>query len=1733
MAEQDIPTYQVSETCTRNPVHLPENSLPVLLSKLRESEGPLSRHKSYDETKRENACRPEQNDRMNTNSEPSPTKEQLQQRTLGKNHNRPDPKEPVLDISTQSNRNADHDQNRLEEPRCVGNEAITTQDLPKVHVSETCTKHPIHLPEQSVPAMLSRIMVSEGLLLQQSSEVESKRKDVLRPEQKDEKYVDPQPSISEEATQQRIQLVHPNRPEPNAAVVDNTQSNRHAHDPVAQKEVQPMKINLKKDQGMNTDDQSILANNESAHHVTTKKVSCALSGTIDDLRQPASDIRTQEPHAKQQMHFKINVHEEPILVKVAYPSNDDPVKWHLFTTDSSNDSTLLQSSKDSVVMVTPALDKSTQCQPTDMAEGHSDDNLDLLVPRGIEDRSTSPEELPNSMHSFKPITPSPRLIIAAGQMEPTSTQVEDLNRDSMKDTVDSDWNGQKHEYPSSKINPSTVLPVETEETVPKANLYKEAQSDPTVTTASLQVPPLHAVDGVSPVLSSRSTDDELAQIFAGARERAPMKHMFTNTSPEIPAAQRSIANASTSTDDSINDISNEPVQDVEEIPTTVRAQTSPFEILTEQRSVLDASTATDDSLKLISNNSEQDIDRAYEQTFPSEEPATNASVQTSPYKELGGFKDSERSYQSSATESVVLTQPDVPSSAVDSDVADVVVHGDGKDVQQPTHEQCLSENRSVGTSPIVQLDLPQAEHFSSLNIKTSTPSITSFNEQESQANLSSQSNNQECQTELSPSGLSSPSSTEDSDSGPWRKASEVLDELSENMDTEELELFAVLMHKRRLSEQTVDRVKGLAAKLWKRNQSDEQALLNPDVGSIERPSSNPPSASNAAEELSSPYGNSPDVICSELSSPRILQLEDTEKYPDKNKYALTLSPLALSETGTREFDFGVNEVDFPAKYNQPLRNYEEEIDTAKDLQTLSPADDEFLTLPGQKGSMSPPMVPALEQIPSPRSGLPFDRKPAPPTKTQSEGPIAIADSPATYSKIPLSHVMDTSSRNDWHSMPLQSTWDEPLNRNNNNSSTDYSEDDIGSEEIAADNLTDDPDSIRSRHTPRATLSKFSDVSFDSELDFPVGANDQEDGSRLDKKDVKNQSVHASTHSLDSVLFADSTEPELLALQGDTDDSNANSSSLPVDFNHSTGFVGEDQGELKDDPKEMEDQMNEAESFRIHVPQISPSKLEWLLAESEIEPEINYLPLSKHPEKDKIPLPGFKHQSTESPFVIAKQPSDVLMQKPEGKVHPQVAEVEAYPVKFAMDNEQKETVPSSSLTGPSARSRHAPGYINQIPASSGQDPGVALPPAGNRHGYLERTGSSLGESSGIYSLASEIPHLHQVKTPSGSMDSLINAASTDEERDMRQLQSEYERLLQRRNSSRLESVDVSRSMDVQQSNILKDSGDDNKNAQPRSNGILNGYSSGDSASSSEIDSFVCGHYSQSMDRRDISIELLEAQVMHGIGETDALLRFLDDDLPLEHWTNRKSQTKPKHGQAEHGQASANKKEITHNQNNTSYKSTVYQSRRSPSSSLRKSPSGPQSSRSSPSSVAPPPLQRVVTPLLRTSPREQSPSPKGHFKPSEHLKFLKRVRENVVKATANPTSPTPSTPSPRPQLYSVYPSETPLENHRSSSTFSPEKNDMELFLNELREARRISQSEISKAEKELHPSRRRYSNGDDSVFADAMSGNHACGGDARRHHTASAAEEDGDCSVKQRPQRSDEVSHASPSIDSLMK
>ena len=47
-------------------------------------------------------------------------------------------------------------------------------------------------------------------------------------------------------------------------------------------------------------------------------------------------------------------------------------------------------------------------------------------------------------------------------------------------------------------------------------------------------------------------------------------------------------------------------------------------------------------------------------------------------------------------------------------------------------------------------------------------------------------------------------------------------------------------------------------------------------------------------------------------------------------------------------------------------------------------------------------------------------------------------------------------------------------------------------------------------------------------------------------------------------------------------------------------------------------------------------------------------------------------------------------------------------------------------------------------------------------------------------------------------------------------------------------------------------------------------------------FVCSKIGNTMDRRDVSVELMEAQMMHGMGETDAFLKFIESDLPVEDW-----------------------------------------------------------------------------------------------------------------------------------------------------------------------------------------------------------------------------------------------------------
>ena len=273
-------------------------------------------------------------------------------------------------------------------------------------------------------------------------------------------------------------------------------------------------------------------------------------------------------------------------------------------------------------------------------------------------------------------------------------------------------------------------------------------------------------------------------------------------------------------------------------------------------------------------------------------------------------------------------------------------------------------------------------------------------------------------------------------------------------------------------------------------------------------------------------------------------------------------------------------------------------------------------------------------------------------------------------------------------------------------------------------------------------------------------------------------------------------------------------------------------------------------------------------------------------------------------------------------------------------------------------------------------------------------------------------------------------------------------------------------------------------------------------------------------------------MHGIGETDALLKFLDDDLPAEHWKSQ-NKSKPANADNESKDKPQEKSESTKTKSSPSS-----QFRKSPRTRLRKSPSARQSSPSSTSSSSPhtgqpPPVQRVVTPPSyqlhnQKSPSDISPNSKERSRPSDHLKFLKRVRENVVKATGNPASPTPSSPSPsRPPNMSPQGETSPVHVGGPSS-FHSERDQLENFLQELKEMRKMSQSEIAKAEEELLPSRRRYST-DDDVFANRPSAHHSGGGDARSKQPKADTdavdrnEEVTGRSSKPKSSRPDEVGH----------
>ncbi|XP_071495658.1 uncharacterized protein [Diadema antillarum] len=1512
-------------------------------------------------------------------------------------------------------------------------------------ISEICTKHPVTLAEYTMPTRFQHNV----------SDVSAGNSDGLPTIMKDKEEMTSQPSSSSGNQHEGISLS--NVMTPSTADEDaNTNSAREDHGRVTP-DLLHSRVNqtctphvVDQIDGHAKEEYNEAQCNPDLSVTPQMHVSCFEEHMSSNYR--ADDVVTRissDESASQNPSIQQNIDEgepgsqhifknlEPVLVKVAQHLPDEPVQWHLLQSlDDLSDSPKVQQS------ASPVSDNTTQCTDTECIPRRETDVCKIEVP---EDSPISPNVLlTDDMHSFKPITPSPRLMMSAEQLEKdVKDRVDDTSTKRVIETLEE---ARFPQATSCGVEDEVQLEQLGSECTP-SDRQKDTESQQL--SSSLLAPHqelgnVHS-PAVSPFLSSRSTDDELIQIFAAAKHtgfQSLYVTVGTNTSPGLNGSHISIADASTFTDDGCNVLSDNSEPNLEQL-FSVSVQTSPFEGVNLQDTSTSPTNFTSGHLEVANEKGAQTVS-------PGDEPDHGMGIDAS----------------------------------VSVDTIHITAQHSEKDI--------VSDSQSVGTSP-----LPEIESVSTISptlasspIKIQDSLAGGSRSAKSQLEEISLAHDQECQTSVFSSSPSSPSpSSSIADVGDisWRRGSEVLQELTEEMDSQELELFAVLMHKRRLSEQTVERVKDLAAKLRRSNRDDELNLLGSDL--------NP--------ELDVPLVQSDGETIIEESSVTInTAADENEKAEDEHSchdFPRIQSPDQMDSSTSSEVREAVNSIseqlteditsDLCDASVQENKLKPEHLETTSNTEVYShnlyertddvaAGNDEFLELPSHKGKVSPPGVSAAQEtpsefsIPSPSSDSKIDGKPVVPDQRRSHYVTSVAPK-ATENATAKSR---SSSQNDWHAMPLQSSWDEALfeNRNNNNSA-DLDENSYVSnhEENTSARPVDSillPDEASVKKALKRTLSSFSDVSVDSNLDFPAGVDTNSKESYTEEEDEEEEelSKDALGESFDSDLFGDSIEPELLALQTDTDYNLAGTG--PMLSNSPTGKPGtvgpehtnsikqlpgkSKQPEIKreyvDTPEQEEDEdVNEVDSLRVHVPSLSPAKLEWLLAESESETEVSYLPLSEHPENDKIPLPGYSPVLPKNPLVMKKHTEEILPHQINEKVSARDLSLNMYPVKFSLPDESHTT---PVLYQPM-----------ELPAGSGNN-------------NMERTGSSLGESSGVFSLASEMPNQRQEKTPIGSMDSLINATSTDEERDLDQLRAEYEKLLQKRKSNikseRMAQKDSTITSDTHLENL---SDTESKVSLPDSHGMMNGYKSPNSTSSSELDGFVHGYYSKSWDRRDTSVEILEAQVMHGIGETDALLNYLDDDLPLEYWNSQKksfNDQRCSEQPVERTEASASRI--------TDPTTPPKPSRKSPRASMRKSSTSP-SSLTTPSQTTPPPVQRVVTPPSYTlyppkSPSEPTASTE-RYRPSEHLKFLKRVRENVVKATAH--SPSSASPSP---ASSPYPS--PLSTHTDiggplTSAFNMEREEILFLLKELRETRRLSQSEIAKAEVDLLPSRRCYSAGDTSM------------------------------------------------------
>ncbi|XP_071833183.1 uncharacterized protein [Apostichopus japonicus] len=232
---------------------------------------------------------------------------------------------------------------------------------------------------------------------------------------------------------------------------------------------------------------------------------------------------------------------------------------------------------------------------------------------------------------------------------------------------------------------------------------------------------------------------------------------------------------------------------------------------------------------------------------------------------------------------------------------------------------------------------------------------------------------------------------------------------------------------------------------------------------------------------------------------------------------------------------------------------------------------------------------------------------------------------------------------------------------------------------------------------------------------------------------------------------------------------------------------------------------------------------------------------------------------------------------------------------------------------------------------------------------ESTASHLTSSSGVFTNSMQTSEL--VSTPNRSNGSLSPIDSAISDSDINNVRNELEEFLLK-----------NKKLDRASPPVFSDEDEDEKIDVSTSGRI--GTERDQSWTSPDLESLRderdgVRRLSNSWSRSDIAVELMEARIMHGIGETDAFLRFLENDIPEEEWLHTRNDLDIQHEEEKREILAWEKNSEGHREEEEEY------------------------------DVEQMSLDKALIPSTGLSPERRKP-------PSEHLKFLQGLRKDLVSS-----------------------------------------------------------------------------------------------------------------------------------------